>query len=317
MGLIFAEDIQKTDTMTKTLLILAAGMGSRYGGLKQMDGFGPNEELLMEYSIYDAVEAGFDKCVFIIRESFSEAFKEVIHNKWKDRIELVYVHQETSDLPEGASVSIERPKPWGTGHAVWAARDVIDGPFVMINADDFYGRPSYLRAARFFDENESDYAVLAYQLGPTLSEHGTVNRGICFADETGNLTKIIETKKIDTAEDGSIVYEEPADAGIVLKMDTLASMNMFCLRASYFEYGTELFSKFLDDEANHEKGEFLVPSVIDHAINNDLLQTKVIDSESSWFGVTYKADQEDAKNQIEKLIADGVYPQSLADSPKV
>lgn len=297
--------------MTKTLLVLAAGMGSRYGGLKQMDGFGPNDELLMEYSIYDAVEAGFDKVVFIIRESFSEDFKNVIHEKWNSRIECVYVHQEITDIPEGMDVSIDRPKPWGTGHAVWAARHVIDGPFVMINADDFYGRPAYLRAARFFDENEKDFAVLAYQLGPTLSEHGTVNRGICFTDEESNLTKIIETCKIEADAEGCINYGEPENIEIDLQNDTLASMNMFCLRASYFEYGTKLFTEFLEDENNHLKGEFLVPSVIDYAINNDLLATKVVDSESSWFGVTYKADQDDAKAQIEKLIEEGVYPQSL------
>ncbi len=296
----------------KTLLILAAGMGSRYGGLKQMDGFGPNEELLMEYSIYDAVQAGFDKVVFIIRESFDEAFRNVIHNKWKDAIELVYVHQKMDDLPDGFDRKIEREKPWGTGHAVWAARHAIDGPFVMINADDFYGRTAYMKAAEFFNTNDKDYAVLAYQLGPTLSEHGTVNRGICFTDADSNLSKIIETLKIGTEDDGKISYQEPEDIGVELKADSLASMNMFCLRASYFNYSTQLFEEFLNDEKNHAKGEFLVPTVIDYTIHKDLLQTKVIDSQSNWFGVTYKADQESAKKEIEALIAQGVYPDALA-----
>lgn len=300
--------------MTKpTLLILAAGMGSRYGGLKQMDAFGPNGEAIIDYSIYDAIEAGFGKIVFIIRESFLDAFKEAFTGKFDDKIDVAFVTQELDDLPEGYSVPEGREKPWGTGHAVWVARHEIDGPFGVINADDFYGRPAYKALSKFLtaaDQNDSpDYAVISYYLGNTLSDHGTVNRGVCHQDEQGNLSHIVECVAI--GKDGDAASYPDGDSKKPLGLDTLVSMNMFGFLPSYFKHAGEQFDSFLAERGQEMKSEFFIPLLIDNLIKSNTLNVNVIDTDASWFGVTYKEDKPIVQEKLNKLIEAGEYPNKL------
>lgn len=300
--------------MKATLLVLAAGMGSRYGGLKQMDAFGPNGETIIDYSIYDAINAGFTKVVFIIRESFKEAFEEAFTAKFEGKIEVAFVCQELDRLPEGVSCPVDRQKPWGTGHAVYVAKDHIDGPFAVINADDYYGQDAYNVLIDFFKANggndSPDYAVVAYYLNNTLSEHGTVNRGVCYSDGKGNLEKVVERTQIQREADGVIRFPHE-DHKHILADDTLVSMNMWAFYPSYFDYSEAALYEFIKTRGEEEKSEFYIPALIDELIQNKILDVKLLDTTSQWFGVTYQEDKPVVINKLNKLIEDGAYPKDL------
>ncbi|KAA9037641.1 nucleotidyltransferase [Ginsengibacter hankyongi] len=299
--------------MKPTLLILAAGMGSRYGGIKQMDSFGPSGETIIDYSIYDAIRSGFGKIVFIIREDFAEAFKNIFESKLKGKVETDYVMQEMDSFTNGFKPSVERTKPWGTAHAVLCAKDAINEPFAVINADDFYGRDAFEKAAKFLREEVSPqtWCIIGYQLAKTLSENGTVSRGVCQVDENGNLMSIAERVKI-YPEGNKIIYEEN-DAKTELPSDTPVSMNFWCFHQNAFDYIQQLFKKFLEENGYKPKAEFFIPIVGDAFIKEKIGQIKVIETSSQWFGVTYKEDAPGVKQSIQALIESGAYPKKLWD----
>lgn len=300
--------------MKATLLVLAAGMGSRYGGLKQMDAFGPNGETIIDYSIYDAIDAGFTKVVFIIRDSFKVAFEEAFKTKFEGKIEVAFVCQELDRLPKGVTCPPQREKPWGTGHAIYVAKDEIDGPFAVINADDYYGQDAYNVLIDFFKSNKekksSDYAVVAYYLSNTLSDHGTVNRGICYSDGNGNLDKVVERTKIQRDDDGVIRFPHD-DHSHELEDNTLVSMNMWAFDPSYFEYCETALYEFIKERGEEEKSEFYIPALIDELIQNKVLDVKLLDTTSQWFGVTYQDDKPVVIEKLNKLIENGAYPKNL------
>jgi NDP-sugar pyrophosphorylase family protein len=299
--------------MKPTLLVLAAGMGSRYGGLKQLDAFGPNGETIIDYSLYDAINAGFGKVVFVIREFFKEEFINAFDPKLKGRIEIEYVTQELIDIPEGYEVDADREKPWGTAHAVWVGRNVIKEPFGVINSDDYYGVESYQILHDFLvNENEKqNYAVVAYRLKNTLSDHGTVNRGVCTADENGNLSKVVECLKIKKQTDDTIKYPDGEVVQNSLTEETLVSMNMWAFKPSYFQYSSKMFNDFLKERSCELKSEFLIPDVIDDMIKTDFLKVRVLDTDSDWFGVTYQEDKPIVVEKINALLSKNVYPNKL------
>lgn len=302
--------------MKPSLVILAAGMGSRYGGLKQMDEFGPNGETIIDYSIYDAIQAGFGKVVFVIRESFRDAFTKFFQNKFEDRIQVEFVTQELDHLPDGFSVPEGREKPWGTAHAVQMAREKVDEPFLVINADDYYGKEAYKVAAEFFEAlpkeaaGKKTYNVIGYKLVNTLSDHGTVNRGVCEADEAGNLTAIKECKKIIREEDGVVRYPE-GEGKNDLSEDAIVSMNMWGFYPSYFDFFDREFSSFLENEGAELTSEYYIPDLIDRLIATDEAEVKVLSSDSNWFGVTYKEDKPHVVAKLNEMIEKGLYPKDL------
>lgn len=296
-----------------TLLILAAGMGSRYGGIKQMDHFGPNGETIIDYSIYDALKAGFGKIVFIIRKDFSEAFESIFNEKLAGRdVEVQYVYQGLDSflgdhkLPEG------RQKPWGTAHAVLCAKDAVKEPFAVINADDFYGADVYEKMATFLTEecSEKRYSVLGYELGKTLSDHGSVSRGVCRLDEIGNLDTITERTKIVRSGE-QCVYTDEEGQEHILPPATPVSMNFWGFHANIFGLSEKLFDTFLKEHGTDAKSEFLIPSVVDYFIANKLGTVKVIPTSEQWFGVTYQEDAPVVRKSLQDLIARGVYPENL------
>jgi len=297
--------------MDASLLVLAAGMGSRYGGLKQMDAFGPNGETIIDYSIYDAINAGFNKVVFVIRSSFKDDFEKFFRDRIGDKIQMEFVVQELDKIPKGSSYTPDREKPWGTAHAVMMGAEVINEPFAVINADDYYGKESYGTLIDYFktQNDESQFAVVSYLLNNTLSDHGTVNRGVCFKDEEDFLTKIVETLKISKNADG-ITYPKEDGVG-ELTADTLVSMNMFGFFPSYFSLTHDYFTQFLKDKGQELKSEFFIPYTLDQMINNNQVKVKVLTSPASWFGVTYKEDKPIVVEKINKLIASGAYPENL------
>jgi choline kinase len=297
--------------MKPTLLILAAGMGSRYGGIKQMDSFGPHGETIIDYSIYDAIQSGFGKVVFIIRKDFAAAFKEMFEPKLKGRIETEYVMQEMDSFTEDFHPIIERTKPWGTAHAVLCAKDVIHEPFAVINADDFYGRDAFEKAFKFLTTEVSHrkYCIIGYQLSKTLSDNGTVSRGVCDVDANGNLVHISERTKI-FPEDGKIYYIENA-MKVPVPADTPVSMNFWGFDPNVFSFIEKLFISFLKENVENPKAEFFIPIIGDAFISEDKGEIKVIPTAAQWFGVTYKEDAPAVKESIHELIRNGVYPESL------
>ncbi len=303
----------KETNMEATLLVLAAGMGSRYGGLKQMDAFGPHGETIIDYSIYDAIDAGFEKVVFVVRNSFKDEFQKYFKERIGDRIKMEFVAQEIENVPSGCTYTPDREKPWGTAHAVLVCKDVIDQPFAVINADDYYGKESFGTLIDFFNSqsDNSAFSVVSYLLDNTLSDHGSVNRGVCHSDENGNLTKIIETLKIKRNEDGSISYPMDTEGEGRLAPDTLVSMNMFGFFPNFFELTESYFKQFIDELGMELKSEFFIPSVLDKMINAQQISVKVLQSPSKWFGVTYKEDKPIVMDKINALIADGAYPEKL------
>lgn len=297
--------------MKPTLLILAAGMGSRYGGLKQMDALGPNNETIIDFSVFDAINAGFGKVVFIIRESFAEPFKARFEPILKGRIQTEYVFQELTKLPEGFSVPDGREKPWGTGHAILMAKDVIHEPFAIINADDFYGKAAYLQVADFMSNSadSNEYGMVGYYLKNTLSDFGTVSRGVCSTDDHGNMINIIERTKIGKESEQIYFYEE--DNRTLLTGNEPVSMNFWAFKPSYFNYLEEGFIKFLTERGSELKSEYYFNAVVDKLIKENKVTTKVINTEAPWFGVTYQEDRPIVQNKIKNLIDQGVYPVSL------
>lgn len=302
--------------MKPTLLVLAAGMGSRYGGLKQMDPMGPNGETVLDYSVYDAIRAGFSRVVFIIREDFAEAFRQGVGSRFADRIEVDYVFQKLDDLPAGFAVPEGRQKPWGTAHAVRAARDAVHGHFAVINADDFYGRDAYERAAAFFaslpEGSTRDMAMVGYPLENTLSDHGRVNRGICRIDADGFLTDVEEYLDIEREADGHVRGNALDGQRHVVPAGSLVSMNFWAFGPAFFGQLEEAFSRFLAESGDQPKSECYIPTVVDHLIHGGEVRCPVLRTTSQWFGVTYPDDKPFVVESIRKLVELGEYPAKLA-----
>ncbi len=298
--------------MKPTLLILAAGMGSRFGGLKQVEPVGPNGEAIIDYTIYDAIRAGFGKVVFVIRESFADAFKEKFDAKLVGKIEVEYVFQELDRLPKGFSLPEGREKPWGTAHAILVAKDIINEPFCAINADDFYGENAYKIMSNYLSSsnNKSEYSMVGYQLKNTLSDHGSVSRGICTVDEKQNLVKIVETTKIFKKDAAAVSVEENGSETPMTGNES-ASMNFWGFQPSLFEALERKFVDFLKTEMNKPKSEMYIPSVVFELIEEGKVSVKVLEANSPWFGVTYQADKPIVVNKIKALIEQGVYPQNI------
>ena len=298
--------------MRPTLLILAAGMGSRFGGLKQVEPVGPNGEAIIDYSIFDAIRAGFGKVVFVIRESFADAFKEKFDQKLKDKIDVEYVYQELDMLPSGFTLPEGREKPWGTAHAILVAKSLIKEPFCALNADDFYGRNAYEVMARFLasSEKQNEYSMVGYRLKDTLSDFGSVSRGICDIDEKGNLQKIVETTKILKKENKVVSIENDGQEKILTGNENV-SMNMWGFSPSIFTTLEKKFSAFLASEINKPKSEIYIPSAVFEMIQEQLATVKVLEANSPWFGVTYKEDKPFVVQKINSLIQQGEYPKKL------
>jgi len=299
--------------MKPTLFVLAAGMGSRYGGLKQLDGVGPSGETIMDYSIYDAVHAGFGKLVFVIRKSFEKDFREKIVKKYEHKIPVELVFQDLDNLPAGFSVPEGREKPWGTNHAVMMGKDVIHEPFAVINADDFYGRESYKVLSDYLsklDNTRNQYCMIGYRVGNTLSESGTVARGICETDAEGNLTGVVERTQVMRI-DGEVKYKDENDQWISIPDNTPVSMNMWGFTPDYFEHSEKYFVEFLKKNIQNPKAEFFIPLVVNELIVNNTAKVKVLDTPSKWFGVTYAEDRPGVVAKLQQLVDDGVYPSPL------
>jgi len=298
--------------MKPTLLILAAGMGSRYGGLKQIEPVGPKGETILEYSVYDAIRAGFGKVVFVIRESFAEDFKDRFESKLGDKIKIEYVYQEIGKLPKGFVLPEGREKPWGTGHAILMARDVIHEPFAAINADDFYGAQSYFVIADFLSNsvNKDHYSMVGYQLNKTLSDFGSVSRGISQTDKNNLLTKITETHKI-RQEGNVILCESENKENVEVSGDLTVSMNFWGFHPTVFENIENQFIEFLKTNIEVPKSEFYIPYVVFEMIKTGKAKVEVLKADSPWFGVTYQEDKPFVIEQIQKLTEQGIYPEKL------
>lgn len=297
--------------MKSTLVILAAGMASRYGSMKQIQSFGPSGETIMDYSIYDAIKAGFERVVFIIREDFAQEFKDIFEPKLKGKIETDYVYQKLDSFTGDREIPETRVKPWGTAHAVLCCKGTVDGPFSVINADDFYGRDAFEKAGQFLKTecNNQHFAVLGYHLSNTLSEHGSVSRGVISINQQGEMTAIKERLKI-YRKDGEIVYEDGDDIH-TLPSDTKVSMNFFCFDTSYIDMCEKEFQKFLDKNIDNPKAEFLIPDMADYFIKSGRGVISVVPTGAKWFGVTYKEDAPIVQSSIDKLVAEGAYPKNL------
>lgn len=299
--------------MKPTLFILAAGMGSRYGGLKQLDGLGPNGETIMDYSVFDAMRAGFGKVVFVIRKDFEEDFRRVVLSKYADHVPCEVCFQGIDCLPEGFTRNPERTKPWGTNHAVLMAKDLIHEPFMVINADDFYGKESFEVMAKFLlDVNgqQGKYCMAGYRVGNTLSEHGTVSRGVCATDKMGFLTDVVERTAIES-KDGHIVFQDENGNDVEIPFDTPVSMNMWGFTPEYFEYTEAAFKAFLTEHGQELKTEFYIPTLVNDLIKAGKATCQVLDTPAKWFGVTYADDRQMVVDKIQALVDAGVYPNKL------
>ena len=299
--------------MGLTLLVMAAGMGSRFGGLKQLSPVNNYNETIIDYSVFDAKRAGFDKVVFVIRKEFEDDFKNLITHKYKNHIEVDFVYQDTKDLPEGFEVNEAREKPWGTGHAIWCSRKNISGNFAVINADDFYGSESFKVIAKYLKtltpSKLQNQSMVGYKLINTLSENGSVSRGICTVNAEHQVTSITERTQIEK-KGASIVFTEEAKETI-LKSDEIASMNMFGLTSATFEAFEKGFKTFLKERGSELKSEFYLPSVINDLIAKNQSSVTVLPTSAKWFGMTYKEDKEVVENNIKKLTEAGEYPEKL------
>ena len=291
-------------------------MGSRYGGLKQLDGLGPNGETIMDYSIYDAIQAGFGKIVFVIRKDFEQDFRDKVLSKYEGHIPAEVCFQSIDALPEGFTVPAGRQKPWGTNHAVLMAKDIIKEPFCVINCDDFYNRDAFMVIGKFLanlpEDAKNDYAMVGFRVGNTLSENGTVARGICSKDDAGNLTTVVERTEIMRVN-GSGCYKDEQGQWVAVDDNTPVSMNMWGFTPDYFDYSESYFKEFLSDPKNMEnlKAEFFIPLMVNKLINEKTATVKVLDTTSKWFGVTYAADRDSVVARIKTLVDEGVYPAHL------
>lgn len=302
--------------MKPTLLVLAAGMGSRYGGLKQLDGIGPNGETIMDYSIYDAIRSGFGKVVFVIRHDFEKDFKEKILSKYENHIAVDVVFQSIDKLPDGFVPNPERTKPWGTNHAVLMGSEIIREPFAVINADDFYGQDSFRVLAKALTDMEGktgEYCMVGFRVGNTLSESGEVSRGVCHISDDGFLTTVTERHHIMRRDGGAVSFLDESGNAIVLDDNALVSMNMWGFTPDYFEYSKKAFVEFLSEHGNDLKTEFYIPSMVNELITRGAASVKVYDTTSSWFGATYAADKPSVMANVAKLVEEGVYPNKLFD----
>lgn len=300
--------------MKPTLFVLAAGMGSRYGGLKQLDGLGPNGETIMDYSIFDAIRGGFGKIVFVIRKDFEQDFREKIISKYENHIPVEVVFQSIDKLPEGFTCPEERTKPWGTNHAVLMGKDVIREPFAVINADDFYGRDSFAVLGKFLSElpegSKNTYCMVGFRVGNTLSESGTVARGICSTDEHRHLTTVVERTEIMRVN-GPVCYKDEEGAWVAVDDNTPVSMNMWGFTPDYFQYSEKDFVEFLKENISKPKAEYYIPLMVNKLINEGTATVEVLDTTSHWFGVTYAADRQGVVDKLQALVDAGEYPAKL------
>lgn len=298
--------------MKPTLVIMAAGMASRYGSMKQIQQFGPGGETIMDYSIFDAIKAGFQKVVFIIRKDFAEDFKNIFEPKLQGKIETAYVYQEMDKYMEGHSVPADRVKPWGTSHAILCAKEEVKEPFAVINADDFYGADAFQKAYDFLQNEckEDVYAIVGYELANTLSENGSVSRGVCEVDEHNNLVAINERLKI-YRENGEMIYENPEGGKEPLPENAKASMNFWCFHPSIFDFLQQGFKTFLEGNISNPKSEYLIPFSADQFIKQGLGVIKVLSTSAQWFGVTYKEDAPVVQKSLSSLVEQKAYPDNL------
>lgn len=300
--------------MKPTLFVLAAGMGSRYGGLKQLDGLGPNGETIMDYSIFDAIRGGFGKIVFVIRKDFEEDFRKKIISKYENHISVEVVFQSIDKLPEGFTCPAERVKPWGTNHAVLMGKEVIREPFAVINADDFYGRDSFAVIGKFLSElpegAKNTYCMVGFRVGNTLSESGTVARGICSTDENRHLTTVVERTEIMRIN-GVVSYKDENGEWVGIEDNTPVSMNMWGFTPDYFNYSEEYFIDFLKENIDKPKAEYYIPLMVNKLINDGTATVEVLDTTSRWFGVTYAADRQGVVDKLQALADSGEYPSKL------
>ena len=300
--------------MKPTLFVLAAGMGSRYGGLKQLDGLGPNGETIMDYSIFDAIRGGFGKIVFVIRKDFEKDFREKILSKYENHIPVELVFQSVDKLPAGFTCPEGRVKPWGTNHAVLMGKEVINEPLAVINADDFYGRDSFAVLGRWLSElpegAKNRYCMVGFRVGNTLSESGTVARGICSTNDEGCLTTVVERTEIMRV-DGKVCYKDEQGAWVAVDDNTPVSMNMWGFTPDYFKYSEDYFIDFLKNNLDNLKAEYFIPLMVNKLINEGTATVKVLDTTSKWFGVTYAADRQGVVDKIQSLVDAGEYPSKL------
>jgi hypothetical protein len=302
--------------MTPTLLILAAGMGSRYGGLKQIDGFGPSGETLMDYAIYDALRAGFSKVVFVIRHDFEAEFRKVVGSKYEGRVEVEYAFQEPDDLPAGFSNRGDRSKPWGTTHAIWCARRVVQGAFVSLNADDYYGKSALPLVARFLGEpvppaSLPEYCVVGYPVLQTLSEHGAVARGICDADGSDHLRSLIERKQIER-HGNTGRYWDDAGNEVALRGDEVVSMNMFAFTPTVFEQLERHLIRFFEAQTRApDNSESIIPVVVNELVKEGVARVRLLRNADRWFGVTHAKDKPNTQRELAEMVRRGDYPSPI------
>ena len=285
-----------------TLVVMAAGMGSRFGGLKQIEPIGPNGEVLLDFSVFDAVKAGFTKVVFVIKHAIEEDFKEMVGKRIANRVKVEYVFQETDALPEGYVCPDDRTKPWGTAHAILCCKDAVKEPFAVVNADDFYGRSAFVKMAEFLKADNNDYCMVGFRLCNTLTENGYVSRGVCET-ENGELKSVTERTKIADCK----YTEDDGQTWTELSPQTVVSMNLWGFRPDIFEYIDDGFKKFLDTRINEAKSEYYLPSVVSSLIEKGEKSVKVLVAEDKWYGVTYKEDKDTVVSAMQSLIDDGVY----------
>ena len=302
--------------MKPTLFLLAAGMGSRYGGLKQLDTLGPHGETIMDYSIYDAINAGFGKLVFVIRKDFEEDFRRIVLTKYEGHIPCELVFQALDALPEGFTCPADRTKPWGTNHAVMMGKNAINEPFAVLNCDDFYDRDAFQVMGKWLSNlpegSTGKYAMVGFRVGNTLSESGTVSRGVCENDENNHLTSVVERTKIQRF-DGVVKYLDENDEWVAIPDTTPVSMNFWGFTPDYFQHSEEYFKTFLSDPKNMEnlKSEFFIPLMVDKLIKDGTATCEVLDTTSKWFGVTYPEDRPEVVEKFKKLGEEGVYPEKM------
>ncbi len=298
--------------MKPTLVIMAAGMGSRYGGLKQIDPVGPAGEIVIEYSIFDALRAGFGKVVFVIRRDIEQAFREVMEPKLRGRIPAEYVFQELDALPPGHAVPADRKKPWGTGHAILCCREAVNEPFGVINADDFYGRDAFAKLGRLLARRavrDTDFLLIGYRLSNTLSDHGAVSRGVCRVDEGGRLAGVTERAQIARTSEG--IVAEDAGGRATLPAETVVSMNMWGFTPALFDSLDRSFRAFLDQHGREAKSEFYIPAVVDELVQHGLAEVEVAATDAVWLGMTYPEDRDAVRAGVQALVAKGEYPSPL------
>lgn len=301
--------------MSITLLVLAAGMGSRYGGLKQIDPVGPSGEVVLDYSVHDALRCGFDRVVFVIRREFEREFREAVLSRYEGRVDVALVFQDMDDLPSGFALPKGRTKPWGTGHAILSARDAVDGPFLVVNADDFYGAEAFIAMKGFLDQAGGEglqMALVAYRLANTLSENGSVARGICRIMEDGHLASVEEHTGILREETGAIVGKNASGAKIGLAADDFVSMNFWGFSSDVFSHLSRLFGEFLEGGGLEDpKAEFYIPSAVSKLITLGVAQARVLNSASRWYGVTYREDHPTVVDAVGRMVEAGLYPSPL------